>query len=249
MVLWVFGYGSLIWKPSFSYEERVVGYVKNYRRVFHQACIDFRGTQQTPGRTLTLEEQEGAVTWGVAYRVTASVEAQLVEAYLNQRERTYDVRALIDVYTAESPHTPAVYDALTYIATPSSANLWYLGPAPLHVMAEQIARSRGPAGENHEYLFRLEESLRQIGAACVDTEIVELANEVRKILHLDHEVPKILIRQALQNRQRDLDEMAGSNGDDPLRRRVCSVGDEDATTPMRMAWGQHYSGALQVIAS
>jgi cation transport regulator ChaC len=36
MVLWVFGYGSLIWRPGFNYDERVIGYVKDYRRVFTQ---------------------------------------------------------------------------------------------------------------------------------------------------------------------------------------------------------------------
>lgn len=36
MVLWVFGYGSLIWRTGFNYDERVIGYVKDYKRVFHQ---------------------------------------------------------------------------------------------------------------------------------------------------------------------------------------------------------------------
>jgi cation transport regulator ChaC len=36
MVLWVFGYGSLVWKAGFEYDERIIGYVKGYRRVFYQ---------------------------------------------------------------------------------------------------------------------------------------------------------------------------------------------------------------------
>lgn len=243
MVLWVFGYGSLIWKPNFSYEECVVGYVKNYRRAFHQACIDFRGTPDSPGRSLTLEEQEGAVTWGVAYKVTATVETQMVEAYLNERERVYNVRAYLDIYTADCSHTPAVCDALTYIATPS--NLWYLGPAPLKDMAEQIARRQGPAGANHEYLFHLEESLQRIGewigqgAACLDKETVDLANEVRKILYPNHEVPKW--ESSETRRHKIVTGILATSS--PNNRRGLAF--KQVVTEV---WG-NYSGASQVIAS
>jgi cation transport regulator ChaC len=34
MVFWVFGYGSLVWNPGFDYDEKVIGFIKDYRRVF-----------------------------------------------------------------------------------------------------------------------------------------------------------------------------------------------------------------------
>lgn len=34
MVFWVFGYGSLVWNPGFEYDEKVTGFIKDYRRVF-----------------------------------------------------------------------------------------------------------------------------------------------------------------------------------------------------------------------
>lgn len=34
MVFWVFGYGSLVWNPGFDYDEKVLGFIKDYRRVF-----------------------------------------------------------------------------------------------------------------------------------------------------------------------------------------------------------------------
>jgi len=36
MVLWVFGYGSLLWKAGFEYDEKMIGYIKGHRRVFYQ---------------------------------------------------------------------------------------------------------------------------------------------------------------------------------------------------------------------
>lgn len=36
MALWVFGYGSLIWKAGFHFDDRLVGFIKDYRRVFYQ---------------------------------------------------------------------------------------------------------------------------------------------------------------------------------------------------------------------
>jgi cation transport regulator ChaC len=70
MVLWVFGYGSLVWKVGFGFDERVVGFIKDYTRVFHQASTNHHGTPEYPGRTVTLERQPGAQTAGYTYLVS-----------------------------------------------------------------------------------------------------------------------------------------------------------------------------------
>jgi cation transport regulator ChaC len=38
-VIWIFGFGSLISHPKIAYAERVEGYVKGWRRVFHQVSL------------------------------------------------------------------------------------------------------------------------------------------------------------------------------------------------------------------
>jgi hypothetical protein len=84
-----------------------------------------------------------SLQWGVAYRLAGTEEQQQQTiAYLEWREKQYDVRRLCHVYTADSQEQPVLQDVLVYIATESPANVNWLGPAPLPAIAQQIATSR-----------------------------------------------------------------------------------------------------------
>ncbi|GIM13059.1 hypothetical protein Vretimale_16287 [Volvox reticuliferus] len=177
--IWVFGYGSLIHTPNFLYNQRLVGHIRGYRRVFWQGSTDHRGTPERPGRTVTLtsENHPAAVTWGVAFQLAGTSQEQAAAlSYLEWREKQYDVRQLVDVYGADGQML--VRGALVYIA--SSANQNYLGPADTHLIAAQIATSRGPSGPNWEYLCKLADAMRGIGAP--DRELFALEDMVRKEL-------------------------------------------------------------------
>ncbi|KAG9451078.1 hypothetical protein H6P81_011043 [Aristolochia fimbriata] len=181
MVLWVFGYGSLIWKTGFPFDQRLVGFIKGYRRVFYQGSTDHRGTPEYPGRTVTLEPAEGEVCWGAAYRISGEEDEQIALSYLEVREKQYDMKAFVDFYTDHSSAVPAVSGVLVYVGSPDKKiNNNYLGPASIEDMAIQIVNAEGPSGPNRDYLFQLENALISMG--CEDKHVNDLANAVRKIL-------------------------------------------------------------------
>ncbi|XP_059662985.1 gamma-glutamylcyclotransferase 2-2 [Cornus florida] len=182
MVFWVFGYGSLVWNPGFEYDEKVIGFIKDYRRVFDLACIDHRGTPENPARTCTLERNEGAICWGAAYCVRGGQEKErMAMEYLERRECEYDQKTLVDFYKEGDDLQPAVTGVIVFTSTPDKeSNKYYLGPAPLEDMARQIATAYGPCGNNRDYIFLLEKAMFDIGHE--DGLVIELATEVRRVL-------------------------------------------------------------------
>jgi cation transport protein ChaC len=158
--LWVFGYGSLVWRPDYPYAERRIAWIEGWERRFWQGSTDHRGVPGAPGRVVTLVEDPGGVCWGMAYRIKAA-ERVSVMAHLDYREkggyRLFDV-ALTFADAPQADMTPGV----VYVATADNPN--YLGPAPLHDIARQIAGSVGPSGDNVEYVLELAAALRGIGA-------------------------------------------------------------------------------------
>lgn len=176
--LWIFGYGSLVWRPDFPFAERRTGTVTGFTRRFWQGSTDHRGVPGRPGRVATIVPEPGAVCWGTAYRVeTAQVDAVL--GALDHRERGGFERHEVDAELDGSGGQPACsVRALVYRATPGNPE--YLGPAPLDEIARQVRDSVGPSGANAEYVFELARALREMGAR--DDHVFALAERLREIL-------------------------------------------------------------------
>ena len=180
--LWVFGYGSLVWRPGDLVHTHQLAPVciRGYRRVFHQGSTDHRGVPGAPGRVVTLLPDAQAVTWGRALRLPPpghSRDAAL--AYLEEREKQYDVRLRADVFSSHESAAPVVRQALVFLASPDvTRNVNYLGPAPIEEIAETIATRHGPSGPNSQYLFMLADAMRGLGVH--DEELVQLEALVRQ---------------------------------------------------------------------
>lgn len=160
--MWVFGYGSLIFRPGFPFVSRRVGYVRGLARRFYQGSTDHRGTPDAPGRVVTLVPRSRGRCGGVAYQIDVA-RAERVLAELDHREKG-GYRRLEVQFHPEPAHHPteaALRGVLVYLAAPDNPN--YLGPASLEEIARQIQRSRGPSGHNRDYLLQLARSLRRLG--------------------------------------------------------------------------------------
>jgi cation transport protein ChaC len=65
--LWLFAYGSLIWKPEIAHEEERVAKVRGWHRSFCISIIRWRGTREQPGLMMGLNR--GGACQGVALRL------------------------------------------------------------------------------------------------------------------------------------------------------------------------------------
>lgn len=150
--LWVFGYGSLIFKADFPYLERRPASIRGWVRRFWQGSHDHRGTPDAPGRVVTLIPLKEAVCEGMAYRV----DAEVLE-HLDFREKNGYLRVVTDLSFRGGGHARG----LAYIAT--EENEAFLGDAPEAEIARQVAQASGPSGANRDYLLSLAQALRELG--------------------------------------------------------------------------------------
>ncbi len=167
--LWIFGYGSLLWRAEFPWVERRPASLRGFARRFWQGSIDHRGTPGAPGRVVTLVEEAAAWCHGAAFRIDDARAPQVLDQ-LDHRERGgYDrLEVTLEFEDASG-------DGLTYVANASNRN--YLGPAPLNEIASQVRSACGPSGHNLEYVMRLARALRELGRE--DEHVFELERLLR----------------------------------------------------------------------
>ena len=157
---WIFGYGSLLWRPDFPFLQQRAGFIRGWARRFWQASTDHRGIPGAPGRVVTLvpaaSEQR---CWGIAFRVAPDAWPIAIDT-LDHRERGGFQRVEVGVEFRD-PSDPAVR-ALVYVADARNSN--FVGPASEAEIAAQIRGASGPSGSNAAYALQLAAALREIDA-------------------------------------------------------------------------------------
>ena len=116
MNVWLFGYGSLIWRPDISYVERRPARLHGWERRFWQGSHDHRGVPHRPGRVVTLVEEIAGHCDGVAYLVDAE-EVEAIFATLDHREKNGYRRIDVDLHFSRAnsqPDTTGVVDLTFY---------------------------------------------------------------------------------------------------------------------------------------
>ncbi len=154
---WVFGYGSLMWRPGFDYVEARPALLRGYHRAFCITTTHYRGTPEKPGLVLGLDR--GGACRGRAFRIAAD-KAPAVARYLHEREMingVYDPRWL----AIETPRGPA--KAVAYVADRNHPQ--YVGKLPERRIVEMIRRGVGVSGNNREYLVQTVSHLDELGIA------------------------------------------------------------------------------------
>ena len=153
--LWVFGYGSLMWRPGFTYKEMHRGLLYGYHRAFCIYSWVHRGTRECPGLVLGLDRGGSCV--GRVYRVAAENTDAVIQ-YLDEREMVTAVYRPASV-TVRIPS--GTVTARTYVADRSHPQ--YAGKLDLEEQARLVDQAVGQSGVNRDYVINTVDHLEEIG--------------------------------------------------------------------------------------
>lgn len=153
---WVFGYGSLMWRPGFAHVETHLARLHGYRRALCVTSHVHRGTPERPGLVLGLDR--GGSCLGLAFRVPGALRDEVV-AYLRARELVTLVylERLLPVRLAGGDVVPA----LTYVV--DRAHEQYAGALDVDEAARRVSGAVGVSGANEEYVLNTVAHLKALG--------------------------------------------------------------------------------------
>jgi cation transport protein ChaC len=161
--LWVFGYGSLMWRPGFSYARRCKALLRGWRRSLCVYSHVHRGSPERPGLVLGLDR--GGACPGVAFEVDAALSEATIR-YLREREQVTSVY-LERVAPVELECGGRVL-AMTYVADRLHGQ--YAGRLDRGAMLEYVRAGKGQSGANAEYVLETYDHLREAGVRDRDLE-------------------------------------------------------------------------------
>lgn len=155
--LWIFGYGSLMWRPEFEHIGIVDAQLFGYHRAFCVTSIVHRGTPKNPGLVLGLDR--GGSCRGKAILCPSDIREPVID-YLYRREMVTKVY-VPKMTTVKLLDRNEMVTALTFTADRSHAQ--YCGRHSNEDAARIIAGATGRGGPNRDYLASTIEHLDEFG--------------------------------------------------------------------------------------
>ena len=156
--LWVFGYGSLMWRPGFDFVERRNARLVGAHRALCVYSFVHRGTPEKPGLVLGLDR--GGACRGIAFRVAAGLRNHTVE-YLRGREQTTHVyREVMRSVWLENEARERV-SALVYLV--DRGHVQYAGRLSLADQLRYVQQGHGRSGNNRDYVLSTVKSIEAQG--------------------------------------------------------------------------------------
>jgi cation transport protein ChaC len=152
---WVFGYGSLMWRPNFPHTESRTALLRGYHRALCIYSTQYRGTYERPGLVAGLDR--GGSCRGRAFHVAAA-DWKDVEAYLWEREMTDRVYRPV-WHRVETPAGPVA--AYTFVA--DRTHVKYTGRLSNEQALDLVMQGCGKRGSCLEYLKNTVEHLNEMG--------------------------------------------------------------------------------------
>ena len=154
--LWIFGYGSLMWRPGFPYLEAHPALLRGWHRSLCVYSHHHRGTPARPGLVLGLDR--GGACRGVAFRV-AAIEAETTRAYLIEREQVTLVYR--EIAARVRLDDGRILRAMTFAVDRDHHQ--YAGSLAPERQAELVRSAHGVSGRNIEYLENTLRRLKELG--------------------------------------------------------------------------------------
>ncbi|HWV55290.1 gamma-glutamylcyclotransferase [Pseudorhodoplanes sp.] len=174
--LWVFGYGSLLWRPGFTFLEKAPARVTGLHRSLCVYSFVHRGTPEKPGLVLGLDR--GGACRGIAFRVAAKDRAATIH-YLREREQATAVYLEVMRNVTLLGNPDRTIEALTYVV--DRGHPQYAGKLSLEQRLHLIRQGHGRSGPNPEYVLATVAELERLG--CRDHELHALAERLKGAGH------------------------------------------------------------------
>ena len=156
--LWVFAYGSLMWRPGFEFVEQVPARLIGEHRALCVYSFDHRGTPEKPGLVLGLDR--GGACRGIAFRIAARRRNDTID-YLRGREQTTNVyREVMRSVWLENEARQRV-SALAYVV--DRGHVQYAGRLSLADQMRYVRQGHGRSGNNRDYVLSTVKSIEAQG--------------------------------------------------------------------------------------